>query len=497
MLFGAHYDDESGQTFTPDYVRDGAPTTTPTGTPTIISGGKFNAGMELNANEYVEYEGASFLTALVQTGAISFWVKPAYSGNPSTQQYFVFATDSGGFQNRVSIWHTASGFVQAYVNSSAGAVISSVSASWSPSSGTWYHFELNYDVTTGETRVFIDGTQLGSTHAGTGTRTGTCDYLGVGTSESGSATQNYVIDEVAVFDAVQHTTTFTPPTAAFDMTPKALENGSFEAADGDTVAQPDGWQLYLASGSWALADFGAPFLFIESFEYGYDGNQDLLAALADGDIEQAVFNLLNREAFEGGWDNEVVLDEWPTASEYAEFDTGTPEDWEDFEDEWDNDSPITAFSPSDVSLALFDTGTPEDREDFNEEWDNDSPIAAFTPGILSEADFEIQGGVDQVEDFDASELDLDIPTSGLPKAGVEQRMSPTLGARIQFDATAFSGVVKIQTQSKGSGTWVDRSVVTSPSATVDLTEGYQAVRAYTESLTSGTPTATRHWPALE
>jgi hypothetical protein len=51
----------------------------------------------------------------------------------------------------------------------------------------------------------------------------------------------------------------------------------------------------------------------------------------------------------------------------ASFDVTTPEDFEDFEEEWrDNEDGQFTFAPADLTVAVFDAGgTPENYEAFD------------------------------------------------------------------------------------------------------------------------------------
>lgn len=337
-----------------DYVRDGAsvaPSAT-YGTPTVVAGGKFNGGLELGnpANpDGAEWNGAGLVDAMVQAGCVSLWLKPGYTGAPGAQQNIFFTNTPTSFVNRVSIWHTSSGMLQAYINNSAGSLIAGLSSAWSPTSGQWYHIELNFDVTAGASRLFVDGTQLGATSAGTGTRSSTATRMIVGgTNTAPGANSNFVADELLVFDAVRHTATFTPATEELDLTPPVSElyNLSFETPlteDGAAyISVPGTWQETTSAAGSKAATFGPPLRWAESFEAQWSDNHLALATL-DGSLTILVFNTddpnednhRNEEGYERGWSgNEGIIGALePTGLSVAGFNDDV-DSAEDYETQW-------------------------------------------------------------------------------------------------------------------------------------------------------------------
>lgn len=86
-----------------------------------------------------------------------------------------------------------------------------MAAAWAPVAGQLYHIELDFDVTAGATRLFVDGTQIGVTHVGVGARTNTAQLVRVGEDELGSAAINdFVVSEVVIRDIVIHVANFVP-----------------------------------------------------------------------------------------------------------------------------------------------------------------------------------------------------------------------------------------------------------------------------------------------
>lgn len=223
LLVLAHYNDTT-PSFDLNYVRDGGSVSgLTTGTPTIDpSDPKFGAGDLLfnNAVEYVDYSGSGLVDGMVQTGCVSLWIKPNYSGTPATIQSFYYSANdwSSSVFNRAWIYHATNGNLSFVLSSSSGALITQGVASWSPIAGTWYHIEFNFDVTSGASRLFVGGTQLGATQTGTGTRSTGSLVMGVGRKYVSNAAQDFHSDELQIYDAVQHVAGFIPPTSEIILT---------------------------------------------------------------------------------------------------------------------------------------------------------------------------------------------------------------------------------------------------------------------------------------
>jgi hypothetical protein len=82
------------------------------------------------------------------------------------------------------------------------------------STGQWYHIALTRD-SSSDNRMFVDGTQTGSTVSNSTNLTGTTIAY-IGANYSGSDALNGFIDDLRITKGVaRYATTFTPPTAAF------------------------------------------------------------------------------------------------------------------------------------------------------------------------------------------------------------------------------------------------------------------------------------------
>lgn len=133
---------------------------------------------------------------------------------PTAQASFVNVNTSGG--------------LSLYLNGSAGAffgvpvntlvvsnrVSNQLTAAWSPSANVWYHLAVAR--ASGSLRVFVDGTQIGTTAANTTNFAQGAIQIG-GASDGATWTVNGNIDELRITkgSARTYTANFTAPAAAF------------------------------------------------------------------------------------------------------------------------------------------------------------------------------------------------------------------------------------------------------------------------------------------
>ncbi|MEA2037049.1 MAG: hypothetical protein U9O94_06045 [Nanoarchaeota archaeon] len=152
-----------------------------------------------------------------QIGCIRLKVNLNYSGIPATAQYFISTTRTG-VSSWISIYHYTNGYVRAIAYDDSGSLIGESLFYWNtPVAGTTYEFEFNYDFTAGASRFFIDGVQKGSTITGTGTRSTSVDFK-IGQFYGGAQSPDFFLENIIVFDAVQHTANYTPnPTFPYEL----------------------------------------------------------------------------------------------------------------------------------------------------------------------------------------------------------------------------------------------------------------------------------------
>jgi hypothetical protein len=120
------------------------------------------------------------------------------------------------------------------------------------SAGTWYHIALSRS--SGTSKFFLDGTQVGSDYADTN------NYglhgIGLGTVHSsggGSANFEGHIDEVRFSNTARYTTSFTPQTAPFVNDANTLFLGHFDGTNNSTLGLDDNGTGRSAVGVSAVA----------------------------------------------------------------------------------------------------------------------------------------------------------------------------------------------------------------------------------------------------
>jgi len=194
----------------------GAGTLTPTatsGSPTV-SGGKLN--LKGGTTKYVVWD-ANLNADSQQTGCMRFKVTPNYTGSPSTDQYFLSIVDNvvDAFSNLVRVLHQTSGNLIVNIYDQSKVIAVSQVFAWSPTAGTEYEIELNWDGTAGATRLFIDGVQAGSTSTATFTRSADINQMNTGAQWNLGPpnTPDFEMDDIQIFSTVQHTANYTPTTA--------------------------------------------------------------------------------------------------------------------------------------------------------------------------------------------------------------------------------------------------------------------------------------------
>lgn len=180
-----------------------------------VSGGKLD--LTGGTAKYVDYD-AALNADSQQRGTIKFKATPNYSGSPLINYYlFNISKQSGSNINQITLRHSTAGSLIFYIRDSAGNIITTgLTAVWSPTLGQEYEIELNWDITTGEQRLFIDGVQLGTTKTGTGTRSSDIGLLRIGAEADGVVFFDGKTDDLIIFSTVQHTANYTPGYTVID-----------------------------------------------------------------------------------------------------------------------------------------------------------------------------------------------------------------------------------------------------------------------------------------
>ena len=174
-----------------------------------VSGGKLD--LTGGGVKYVDYD-ANLNADSQQIGCVRLKYTPNYTGFPPTD-YPVFSIlkANGSTNNIIMLRHETGGVWKIFIEDFTGSNIMSASLpSWSATSGIEVELELNWDLTTGATRFFINGIQWGTTQTDTGTRDENITVLRIGSNYNGVQVINAYIDDVLIFPTVQHTTNYTP-----------------------------------------------------------------------------------------------------------------------------------------------------------------------------------------------------------------------------------------------------------------------------------------------
>jgi hypothetical protein len=188
---------------------DGVVTGTPTGG-AAVSGGKLN--LTGGTVKYVDHDATANADSQ-QVGAIKMEIIPNYTGFPvASRAIFTISKASGDNKNTIYLYHSVLGQIYLTIIDSAGVYIINAAnlGPWSPTAGVGEELELNWDITTGATRLFREGNQQGATQTATGIRDSAIGLLRIGGSLSGTVTTDYEIDNPIIFNSVQHTANYTP-----------------------------------------------------------------------------------------------------------------------------------------------------------------------------------------------------------------------------------------------------------------------------------------------
>jgi hypothetical protein len=206
----------AGSTFYSAYTSDiDATWSSGVGTGSAVNGADVAAGkLDLSYNDvrYVDYAGVGN-APLVQTGCIRFQITPNYAPWPSAEEHFFNVSKANNDKtNAIFIRHSSTGALrlQIYDSVEVSLLEMVIANPWNAVSGQTYEFEIDFDVTTGATRVFIDGVQSGSTSTATGTRDSNIGLLRIGGGYQGTTGANFKIDNFLIFTTVQHTANYTP-----------------------------------------------------------------------------------------------------------------------------------------------------------------------------------------------------------------------------------------------------------------------------------------------
>ncbi len=237
----------------------------------VVSGGELD--LTGGTAKYVDYDIIGNADH-AQVGCIRFDFRPNFTGPPAAAKVPFALCKVGSLNNLLQISILGGNiYFQAY-DTTSGQITNSLFGAWSPVAGVSYEFELNWDITSGATRLFIDGVQLGAAITATGTRDNDVDTIRIGNTYNVDKVADFKIDNLIIFDAVQHAADYTPgqsiPATIYSTAdPSLVCNATFrhegidaftetKAATGNDQIQyilKKGTVKYYWSGSaWAVSD---------------------------------------------------------------------------------------------------------------------------------------------------------------------------------------------------------------------------------------------------
>lgn len=198
------------------------------GSPVITSG---KAVLVEGTDQYIDYLNLD-LGSSAQKGCIRAKLTPNWEGSSADYQFLIgLYKEVGVDANGVYAYLSPSGFITVVLKDNANGTIVSANVgpySWTKDVET--EIEINWNLTDGETRLFIGGEQVGATMTATGTRSSDIDIIRIGRNiGSKLGSPNFHIRDLQVFNTDQHTSNYTPESVAeykycaVDITVPALE----------------------------------------------------------------------------------------------------------------------------------------------------------------------------------------------------------------------------------------------------------------------------------
>lgn len=197
LLFYATYNSST----TADYIKTGNPVPIVTGPVTIdtsikncgAGSVKFPAG---SPGSRLHYSGG--VAGMTNVGCVRFWM---YLG---TTVFLGSLFVSRPSTNRIQIFRSAGDSIVAHVFA-AGSQVFSFSVP-NVARNTWIHCELNFDISGGNSRLFLDGVEKGYS-SNTGSRSASSNFR---LAQSTFGEDLAYLDDLQIFNTVQHTANFTP-----------------------------------------------------------------------------------------------------------------------------------------------------------------------------------------------------------------------------------------------------------------------------------------------
>ena len=181
-------------------VAGGTATATPTGTVTLS---EVLASFPFAANAYLDYDAAGNADNQ-QAGCIRMRFFP--NVEPGTSTLIAISKADSDADNLITITHASGTFVVTIKDSAGTNIVSETyTDAIVPNYTAPVTIELDWDITNGATRFFVNGKQVGSTATGTGTRDATIALLRVGGGYDGNNNLAGGIQDLQIFSTVQNT----------------------------------------------------------------------------------------------------------------------------------------------------------------------------------------------------------------------------------------------------------------------------------------------------
>lgn len=200
-----------------DYA-EGSVTGTGVGSPGASSGLNLSGGTV----KYVTFDGTSNFEGDPQRGCIRFLLKVSEIDVIPATEFTLFSISqaSGSANNLIKLdidVGLAQPFFKLTINNSAGAAIvndvtmgDNKGINFLMSQDEFAEIELNYDLTLGEVRLFVNGALQRELTGVTGTRSSAIDLLVVGSDRTGTNSSDGIFKDFQFYDSVQHTEEYAP-----------------------------------------------------------------------------------------------------------------------------------------------------------------------------------------------------------------------------------------------------------------------------------------------
>ncbi len=162
-----------------------------------------------NDLRYIDFDAENNADA-IQVGALKTEFIPNYNGANATEQAIItVARAHNDARNLIYLRHrlgnVSGNYLVLHLHDKDGVLIKEqILNFWIAVLGQKYKFEINYDLTAGATRVFMNGDQIGPTITETGVRDSNIGLLRLGSNCNAQYTSNFSFKNFIYFSAVQH-----------------------------------------------------------------------------------------------------------------------------------------------------------------------------------------------------------------------------------------------------------------------------------------------------